>query len=522
MSRKRKRQQPPAAPPQRPETREIAVAQVTDKYSEYPSNGLTPVRLAEIFQEADAGDVLRQMELFEEMEEKDPHLFSQLQTRKNAVTGLDFEIIPFGDEPRDKEIADFIEEQLGGIEGFEDVETDLLDAIGKGFAVGEIMWGYDEGHVVVQSIKTRHQKRFFWDSLDDSFKVRTKEAPEGTLLPGNKFIVHKYKARSGHTSRAGILRVVAWMYLFKNYDLKDWVSFAEVYGLPLRLGKYQPGASEADKVALMQALIQIGADAAGIIPDGTTIDFINTEKTSSSDLYERLARYCDEQISKAILGQTLTSDSGGGSYAQSKTHNDVRHDLTIADCKALASTLRRDLIRPLCIFNFGEDKRIPHIRFDCEESEDLTQTAEIIGTLIEKTGLRVPTSYLYKKFSIPEPEADEEIATPRFAGGAGILPFKQLSLKAGPDGRHGTQQRIDQIADAALAASKGNFSRIFGPVRGLVDRAGSLEELKRQLEDETLVEKLLGKMDAGEMEELLQRAMFLADLEGRSIEHGRH
>ena len=522
MSRKRKRQQPPAAPPQRPETREIAVAQVTDKYSEYPSNGLTPVRLAEIFQEADAGDVLRQMELFEEMEEKDPHLFSQLQTRKNAVTGLDFEIIPFGDEPRDKEIADFIEEQLGGIEGFEDVETDLLDAIGKGFAVGEIMWGYDEGHVVVHSIKTRHQKRFFWDSLDDSFKVRTKEAPGGTLLPGNKFIVHKYKARSGHTSRAGILRVVAWMYLFKNYDLKDWVSFAEVYGLPLRLGKYQPGASEADKVALMQALIQIGADAAGIIPDGTTIDFINTEKTSSSDLYERLARYCDEQISKAILGQTLTSDSGGGSYAQSKTHNDVRHDLTIADCKALASTLRRDLIRPLCIFNFGEDKRIPHIRFDCEESEDLTQTAEIIGTLIEKTGLRVPTSYLYKKFSIPEPEADEEIATPRFAGGAGILPFKQLSLKAGTDGGHGTQQRIDQIADAALAASKGNFSRIFGPVRELVDRAGSLEELKRQLEDETLVEKLLGKMDAGEMEELLQRAMFLADLEGRSIEHGRH
>jgi hypothetical protein len=77
---------------------------------------------------------MRQMELFEEMEEKDPHLFSQLQTRKNAVTGLDFEVIPFGDEPLDKEIADFIEEQLNGIESFEDVENDLLDAIGKGFA----------------------------------------------------------------------------------------------------------------------------------------------------------------------------------------------------------------------------------------------------------------------------------------------------------------------------------------------------------------------------------------------------
>ena len=530
MSKKQKRQKQPQqnpAPLRRPDTNEIAVAQVTDKYSEYPSNGLTPVKLAEIFKEADAGDVLRQMELFEEMEEKDPHLFSQLQTRKNAVTGLDFEIIPFSDDPRDKEIADFIEEQINGIESLEDVETDLLDAIGKGFAVSEIMWGYDEGHVVVREIKFRHQKRFFWDSLDDSFKVRTKDAPEGILLPANKFIVHRYKARSGHTSRAGILRVVAWMYLFKNYDLKDWVSFAEVYGLPLRLGKYAPGASEADKVALMQALIQIGADAAGIIPDGTSIDFITTEKTSSSDLYERLARYCDEQISKAILGQTLTSDSGGGSYAQSKTHNDVRHDLTVADCKSLASTLRRDLIRPLCIFNFGEDKRVPHIRFDCEESEDLTQTATIIGTLVNEVGLRVPTSFIYKKFSIPEPEADEEVAAPRSTS-AGLtgLPFKkepnpaQIALKAEGDGGVGTQQHIDKLASAAVRHGAGSFKRAFGPVLKIIEKAESLEELRDMMEDNKAVAELYAAMDVSEVEELLQKVMLYADLEGRVLENG--
>lgn len=530
MSKKQKRQKQPQqnpAPLRRPDTNEIAVAQVTDKYSEYPSNGLTPVKLAEIFKEADAGDVLRQMELFEEMEEKDPHLFSQLQTRKNAVTGLDFEIIPFSDDPRDKEIADFIEEQINGIESLEDVETDLLDAIGKGFAVSEIMWGYDEGHVVVREIKSRHQKRFFWDSLDDSFKVRTKDAPEGILLPTNKFIVHRYKARSGHTSRAGILRVVAWMYLFKNYDLKDWVSFAEVYGLPLRLGKYAPGASEADKVALMQALIQIGADAAGIIPDGTSIDFITTEKTSSSDLYERLTRYCDEQISKAILGQTLTSDSGGGSYAQSKTHNDVRHDLTVADCKSLASTLRRDLIRPLCIFNFGEDKRVPHIRFDCEESEDLTQTATIIGTLVNEVGLRVPTSFIYKKFSIPEPEADEEVAAPRSTS-AGLtgLPFKkepnpaQIALKAEGDGGVGTQQHIDKLASAAVRHGAGSFKRAFGPVLKIIEKAESLEELRDMMEDNKAVAELYAAMDVSEVEELLQKVMLYADLEGRVLENG--
>ena len=516
----------------RPESREVAAAQVTDKYSEYPSDGLTPVRLAEIFKEADAGDVLRQAELFEEMEEKDPHLFSQLQTRKNAVTGLDYEVIPFdSDDPRDKEIAEFVEAQLGGIEGFEDIMLALLDAIGKGFAVSEIMWSYDEGHVVVDDIRSRHQKRFFWDSVDDSFKVRTQEAPEGIELPKNKFIVHKYKARSGHPSRAGVLRVVAWMYLFKNYTLKDWVAFCEVFGMPLRLGKYQPGASEDDKRALMQALVAIGADAAGIFPDGTAIEFVNTEKTSSTDLYERLARYCDEQVSKAILGQTLTSDSGGGSYAQSKTHNDVRHDLTVADCKAIAATLRRDLIRPLVLYNFGEDKRIPYLRFDAEESEDLTQTATVIGTLIREAGLKVPTSYIYKKFSIPKPEGDEEVATPpgQTAQGAGFGPcsFKAqpgepIALKAGDGAGHGTQERVDRLAAAATRKSAGAFKKAFGPVLKKIENAESLEELRDMMEDEKAVAELFGEMDVSEVEELLQKVMLYANLEGRAAEDGRH
>lgn len=526
-SKAKRRARPPAL--RRPDTREVAVAQVTDKYSEYPSNGLTPIRLAEIFKEADAGDILRQAELFEEMEEKDPHLFSQLQTRKNAVTGLDFEIIPFDpDDERDKEIAEFIEAQINGIEGLEEIMLDLMDAVGKGFAVSEIMWRYDGGRVVVGDIRSRHQKRFFWDT-EDAFKVRTDEVPEGMELPGNKFILHRYKARSGHPSRAGVLRVVAWMYLFKNYTLKDWVAFCEVYGMPLRLGKYQPGASEDDKRALMQALAQIGADAAGIFPDGTTIEFVNTEKASSTDLYERLARYCDEQISKAILGQTLTSDSGGGSYAQSKTHNDVRHDLTVADCKALAATLRRDLIRPLVLFNYGDDTRVPYIRFDAEESEDLEQTANIIGTLIKDVGLKVPTSYLYKKFSIPKPESGEEIAQPPQQPGAGLegLPFKQtppvgaISLKAGDEPGHGTQERIEHLADTAVRKSAGTFKKAFGPVLKLIEKAGSLEELRAMMEDTDTVAMVFKEMDITDAEELLQKVMIYADLEGRAVEYGR-
>lgn len=502
----------------RPVFHEVAAAQVQDKFSDYPSNGLTPERLANIFREADIGDVYRQMELFEEMEEKDPHLFSQLQTRKNAVTGLDYEIIPFStDDPRDKEIAEFVRDSISGLENLEDVMMDLLDAVGKGFAVSEIIWDYRAGHVVVGDILHRQQKRFFWDH-EDRFLARTAEHSEGVPLPAGKFIIHRYKARSGHPSRAGVLRVVAWMYLFKNYDLKDWVSFCEVFGMPLRLGKYTPSASEADKSSLRSALIHLGADAAGIIPTGTEIEFITAEKTSSTDLYERLARYCDEQMSKAILGQTLTSDSGGGSFAQSKTHNEVRHDLTVADCKALAATLRRDLIRPLVLFNFGETQRIPYLRFDCEEAADLVQLSDILGTLTEKLGLKIPTSYIYKKFSIPRPEDGEEVAVPYPTPAVSAPDAPPLALKAPiPTDR---QARSDALADSAIRAGGPAFEAAIAPVLALVEGAKSLEDIMAALEDNEQAAKIFQDMNAGQLETLLQKAMLYANLEGRAIENG--
>ncbi|HOV62091.1 MAG TPA: DUF935 family protein, partial [Candidatus Hydrogenedentes bacterium] len=89
----------------RPDTREICAVQVRDRWSTYPSSGLTPVKLARIFREADNGDVLRQAELFEEMEEKDGHLSSQFQVRKLAIQGLGYEILPVSEDAESKKIA---------------------------------------------------------------------------------------------------------------------------------------------------------------------------------------------------------------------------------------------------------------------------------------------------------------------------------------------------------------------------------------------------------------------------------
>lgn len=505
----------------RANTEVVATVSVQDKYSTYPSNGLTPRRLAHIFKEADQGDIMRQMELFEEMEEKDTHLFSQLQTRKNAVTGLNYEIIAYSDEDYDKEIAEFVEKELEDIEKFEDVLFDLLDAIGKGIAVSEIYWKVEDGKTSIEDIRSIPQKKFFWD-YEDKFKVMTEEHPSGIELEENKFIIHRYKAKSGHPSRAGILRVVAWMYLFKNYDIKDWISFCEVFGMPIRLGKYNASSSDDDKAALMRALISIGTDAAGIVPEGTEITFIESNKGTSINLYESLARFCDEQVSKAVLGQTLTSDSGGGSYAQSKTHNEVRHDLTVADCKSLASTIKSYLIKPLVLFNFGTDTRIPTILFDCEGSEDLKELSEVYKTLSCDIGLAIPVSHLYKKFNIPKPENGEEVT--KQPSQTQSVPFKDnlMTIANKSSGNiDNTQETIDKLSDVATDESSKIFTEIFEPIKKLVNSADSLEDIKKKLDDENYVKKILKDMSIKDLDIILQKFMFCADMLGRSLEDGR-
>lgn len=497
----------------------VAIRDVNDKFSSYPSDGLTPVKLARIFKEADAGDPFRQMELFEEMESKDTHLFSQLQTRKLAVTGLDWEVQPFSQDGTDQEIAAFVEEQLKELDGFSDNLMDILDAIGKGISFQEIEWEYRDGHVVVGNIEYVHQKKFYYDTLTDALMLRTEAFPGGIPLPENKFIVHRYKARSGHPSRYGVLRVVAWMYLFKNYDLKDWVSFCEVYGMPLRLGTYDATASEKDKAALMDAIVRMGTDAAGIVPSGTDIRFIESNKQSSVDIYERLARFCDEQMSKAIVGQTLTSDSGG-SYAQSKTHNDVRKDLTEADCKAVMETVRRDLIRPLVEFNFGVRAHVPYFVLNATDTDDLKETAEIVNTLAA-TGLEIPKSWLYKKFNIPAPENGEETigqapAAPGMQGmgqpGTGM--FQGLRLKA--DGKEADGQRVlDRLEEAAVKQSSAFFRQMMSPVLELVEHCDSLEGLQEQLKDEEALRQLYNAMKVKDFDQLVEQVMYVSNMLGR-------
>lgn len=386
-----------------------------DRFLNTYSGGLTPVKLSGYLKQADQGDPLAQFRLFEEMEEKDTHLYSELQKRKMAVTKWPWAIAP-SDETDKKavEIAAALEGFIRAIPDFEDDLLDILDAIGKGISWTEILWEVSAGQVAITDLQYIPAWNFTREFTTGDWRIITKSNMMGEVLPEWKFINHIHRAKSGSPVRGGLVRICAWMYIFKNYAIKDWATFLDLYGIPFRLGKYTGDPSDDEMNILRQAIAGLGSDGAGIISKDTEIEIIQATRSGGGEVHSFMAKFCNMEMSKAILGTVNSGDRGTGTYAEETANQEVRDDLNKADVRSLCSTLRRDLLRPLLLFNYGEGdlQYLPQFKFLIEDPIDLKAEAEKDNIVINSIGLTASQKWLRKKYGIPEPEDEADTIDP--------------------------------------------------------------------------------------------------------------
>jgi phage gp29-like protein len=508
----------------KPILEEVAVASVRDRYSNYPSHGLTPQRLSMIFKEADQGNVIRQAELFEEMEEKDTHLGGILQTRKMAVTGLNWEVLPATDSAEDKKIAAAATEMLKYIENLEHALLDTLDALGKGFAAQEIMWELSERQIWIKDIKWIHQRRFvFYDAmcLLETPKIITDASPIwGEDLIPNKFILHKYRARSGATVRGGLLRPCSYMYLFKNYDIKDWLIFNELFSVPMRVGKYKPGASATEINALKAAVFNMAVDAAAVISDSSIIELVESTRSGESRIFKELAEYCDKAMSKSVLGHTGSAESIAGKLGGEEASENVRHDLLESDAKALMKTIKFQVLAPWVMFNYGPTKGVPVFKLHFEKEEDLAKVAEVYAALVRDAGFEgIPESHIHARFGIPTPQAGEKTLRayqpPAPVDWATETPTanKTAIMINAPQFAEGQftpdQQAIERLAEKVMTEASGTLQANEQKIIAALETANSYEEAMQNILE------LYPDLQMDDLGALMEKAIFNADMFGR-------
>lgn len=382
------------------------------------SNTLTPERLAEILLTTDTGGGVANIDyltLAEEMEERDLHYHSVLSTRKNAVGMLPVTVEASGEDDKSVMIADAVREMTED-DAFQTLTPRLMDALGKGYSVCEIMWDKSGAQWWPEEYKWRDQRwfRFDWDQQEELRLIDLQDLAFGIPLEPYKFIQHRPEIKTGLPIRGGLARLVCVMYMLKGFTIKDWMVFAEVYGMPLRIGKYQEGATPEQKAELLRAVANIGTDAAAIVPDTMLIEIIQAAAaTNGHQLFSGMADFFDAQISKGVLGQTMSADSksSGIGSGNADLHGEVRKDYKAADAKYLSATINRDLVIAFVDLNFGPQDKYPYVRIAEEEIEDLKTLSVALPPFIN-AGLKVKADQIREKFRLDKPEDGDEILQP--------------------------------------------------------------------------------------------------------------
>lgn len=380
---------------------------VRSAWSETIAGGLTPSKLAALLKSANEGDNHDFLVLAEEMEERDGHYASVLGQRKRAVSGIEPIVTPASEEPLDKLIADEVEKLVADPD-FADMVDDLLDGIAKGYSAVEINWDTSKPIWVPNEYIHQDPRHFQFDKLTGrELRSRDDDDKDGKELDDYCWIVHRPKIKSGLTVRGGIARIVMWSWMLKAFTLQDWAAFLEVFGMPMRVGKFDNNASPEEKRVLLKAVRDLGHDAAAIIPKGMEIEFIEAKGGQGNAVFGAMTEYLDKQMSKAIIGQTMTTDDGS-SRSQSETHNDVRGDIKKADARQIATTINRDLIAVFVGFNWGWDVTPPTVSFPVDDPEDITALTTSLGTLVP-LGFRVAIADVSKRMGFRVPDKDEAV-----------------------------------------------------------------------------------------------------------------
>jgi phage gp29-like protein len=464
----------------------------------HPTRGLTPSRLASILDQAEQGDLIAQFDLFEDMEEKDGHLAAELGKRRRALL-VDWSVVPPDNPtPAEKRNAELLGELVAEIADFEDVLFDITDAIGKGFSCCEIEWHKPGKYWLPKTITHRPQSWFtVHRGYRQQLRLRSNTTVDGIVgepLQPFGWITHVHKAKSGYIERTALFRQLVWPYLFKNYSVGDLAEFLEIYGIPVRIGKYPSGASEKEKMTLLRALVGIGHNAAGIIPTGMELDFLDAA-TGDPKAFELMLNWCERTQSKVILGATLTSGADGKSStnALGNVHNEVRKDLRDSDIRQLCSTVTRDLLYPMAALNglAAEGmRRCSVFRLDVGETEDIKVFADALPKLVD-IGFEIPVQWAQERVGIPQPENGEPVLQapapttwqPDVAAATGRVPyttrFRAVAAAAGQAPAVQPPASPQEAMRPRLAAAiRPRAAAWVEKIRQLVQSAASLEEIR--------------------------------------------
>jgi phage gp29-like protein len=356
------------------------------------------------------------------------------EKRQDALISCDVEFQAASDKPKAKMVRDLI----GGTGDAQGLwrrmmpPADIKNLLSWGWFLcagfGENVWSYDKGlDLHLPRLKWWHPTHARWDWTERAFILQTQDAwqvklPDLTEHPRGDGKWVQWMPNGGQYGwRRGLIRSLAHKYVVRQWNDVDWARFNERHGTPV-LKAMVPSVSgnEEEERGFFERLADLGAETAIVLPQGdtpgTSYDAAWIELQGRNwESFQALKKDLGDEIAIAVLGQNLTTQVDGGSFAAATVHEGVELKKLAADAE-IASALSEQLLSWFCHHNFGDANLAPRMVFKvvpekdeaAEVSKDEGVTRVILGA--QSVGLSLDVRAYAEKHGLPLTEEDPDDA----------------------------------------------------------------------------------------------------------------
>lgn len=202
----------------------------------------------------------------------------------------------------------------------------------------------------------------------------------------------------GRKDSLGLFEKAAMHTIPKKYALAFWDTFAEMFGIPIRIAKTS-SRDETERTKVANMMEKMGAKAWGVFDETTDIELVESGKSDAFNVYDKRVSRANSELSKLILHQTMTIDDGS-SYSQSETHMDVLKNLIESICDSLRDMVNCQLLPRMLKHGFN----VKGLRFEWDDPIDYTPEQQVAFETMIVNNYEVPGSYFENKYGVPAGE----------------------------------------------------------------------------------------------------------------------
>lgn len=328
----------------------------------------------------------RLYDLYEDVMQ-DPHLESVIGKRKARLHSA-----PIRFQKKDGQYDEAMDDIIKA-PWFTSFLDDCLDAKFYGFSLFQFDRGAD-GYVTYELINRKH--------VNPIDRLIMKQQYDTAGLPFDNFF---NLLLVGKPRDLGVLSKVTPYVIYKRNAMGDWSQFAELFGMPVREYTYDASDDEARQRLLNDAQEQ-GAASVYIHPNDATMKLVEAAgKTASVDVYDKFINRLNAEISKCVLGNTLSTESSeNGTQSLGTVQKQGEDDISNSDRKYVLDVLNYDLTD---IFSaMGINTAGGEFIYEESEDKDIEKQMRIVQGLWQM-GLPMSDDYLYKKFGVDKPDNGE-------------------------------------------------------------------------------------------------------------------